>query len=346
MNNYAKNVPKKKNTPKKNGETVFPLLKGVLWLFIFLCFMLLVASPSRVSELIIKGGGTFFYSVLPSTFPYLVLSNLLVLTGFGGDPHKSNSAKRKHKIWDGMGIIVIISLITGFPVPAAMVEGLYEKNKCSKKAGEQICAFCSFCGPPFIISFFGAKVMGDIRAGIVCFLVQALLGLLSGYLLFKYERSEKQGNIKSFLGDSALNNTKKNEKSTDTPSMIICKSISSAGDSMLKIAGFVLFFSVFSGIINSILTKLLHTSSVFSSLVSGFLEISSGMASLDSPDFSIKEKFVLGAFYIYWSGLSVLFQVSSAGKSVFCLKKYLICRLFLILTGVPLAYFIYFFVVL
>lgn len=331
MNNYANNVTGSVSTKKLTwGE----LTKSIFFITVFICFGWLIMNPKTVSELSKNGAVMAVLSVMPSTFPYLVLSGFIINGGIADLVGKALSPISKfYRLSKSTVCTIFIYLISGFPVPSAMAYSLYRQGKCTVDDCEAILGFCSFCGAPFIISLFGTKIMNDPRAGVVLFAVQSLMALIYGKILAATKNEVK------------IMDEPDEEKSTDSPlGVIICKSITEGGLSMLKIISFIVFFAIFSGFFkNLVLWIFPHTPPIIISLLKGFLEISSGISSLSELHISNKLKFILGGMYIYWSGLSVFFQVSSSTNGAFSMKKYLLGRIFMILAGLPTAYFIYFY---
>ena len=348
MNNYAKIVLK--ITQTKKGTNMMPekhtyqkstgikdLINTLFGILIFSLAVTFIIFSDKVSSLSKTGVGIAIYSVLPSTFPYLIFSNLLIFSSFFEKTSKRLSfLSHFFKISPSSVFILLIAIFSGFPVPSAAAFALYDNGTIDKNELSGIAAFCSFCGPPFIISFFGKNIMGDINAGIVCFLVQLVLCFTFGRLL------ALKSNIP--IINPQISDTK--NKKEDAPAFVlICNSIQRGGASFCGIAFFVIFFFIFSGIVKELILLLFpETPEIFMSMISGFLELSSGIASLSSSDFSLKIKFVLGCTYIYWAGASVLFQISATMMGKISMKKYLAGKLFLLLLGVPISYFIYFFI--
>lgn len=329
MNNYAEFVNGSEIKPARLPHGFFKALLGIIAFFLFGVFLL---SSDTVAELTTRGAASVLYAVLPSTFPYLVLSNLILhspLTVFIGK--RLSFLSHKLRIHRSSLFVIIIGFISGFPVPSVILNRLYLEGACTKDECERICAFCSFCGPPFIISLFGKEIMKDIRAGFVVYGVQCFLSLLLAIVLAPKSPYKPSTSLPP-------------KKSTDEPvGTIICNSISSAGASMLKITSFVIFFSVICGIIQKSLSLAFpNIPKILTTVVSAFFEMSSGIIGLKSSNAPEVLRFTLGCGYIYWSGLSVLFQVRSTLDHRISMKKYLLGRLFMLVFGIPTSYFIYF----
>lgn len=333
MNNYAKTVAEKPSAKKSTSNQT---KHSLLFIIVFLCFGYLIINPDTVSTLSKNACAIAVFSVMPAAFPYLVLSGLTVNGGIADLVGKALSPLSKiFKLPPPCLCTIFISFISGFPVPSAIAYDLYRQGKCTLEDAEHICGFCSFCGPPFIISLFGARIMEDSRAGGVVFVVQCILSLILGKAFSINKKTQASFSCK-------------NKKSTDPPlGVLICQSITEGGLSMLRIISFVIFFAIFSGFCeNLVLWAFPDIPPIITSILRGFLEISAGITSLSQYGFSTNLKFILGSLYIYWSGISVFFQVSSSMGGAFSMKKYLIGRLFMILLGIPLSYFIYFYIIL
>ncbi|MBO5744474.1 MAG: hypothetical protein J6R60_01665 [Clostridia bacterium] len=339
MNNYTKNVHKKRAYLKKErlndlnkAPAAFSALGGALCFFIFILFLFNSGSVARLSSL---GASRVLYAVLPSTFPYLVLSSLICKSSL---PHLIGKAllplSKILKLPPSCLFIIVISFICGFPVPSLTANTLYENGEISKEQCERLTSFCSFCGPPFIFSVFGLRIMKDIRAGAVCFGVQCALAIIFALITSHGAKGEFSHSPPAHI-----------KKSTDLPvGTLICDCISLAGSSMLKITSFVIFFSVLCGIIQKVILIIFpSTDPLVLSILTGIIEMSGAVTSLGDFDFGLKTKFILGCIYIYWSGLSVLFQVRSTLDQEISMKKYLLGRFFMMILGGFISYFIYFF---
>lgn len=293
---------------------------AILWLAVFALFFLMIANPKLTASQAMEGCITAVKAVLPSTFPYLVLSSILVSSGcceFLGEAF-SHFAK-PFSIPSSCFSVVIVSLLCGFPVGGAMTSDMYEKGLCTKEQAERIVSFCNFCGPPYIFGVFGNTVMNDSRAGLVAFFTQSLGSLVLGLILGAKTRSKKD---ESKSEPQRLNN-KSNKKENLRLSNIFCSAICKAGASTVNIFCYIIFFSVLCGIIDSIIPIASH---IFKAVFFGVIEISNGMEALKNCESGLLTYFT-GCLITYFSGFSVHLQVISTLHKDISPKKYLFSRI-------------------
>ena len=103
-------------------------------------------------------------SVIPSLFPFLVISSLLLSLGFG----------QLTAPW----------LVGGYPIGARTAADLYREGLVSREEAERLLAFCNNSNPVFLISVLGAGVFGSVRTGVWLWLIHVLSALLTG-LVFR-----------------------------------------------------------------------------------------------------------------------------------------------------------------
>lgn len=233
-------------------------------------------------------------SVLPSLFPFFVLSSLLLSLGFAEGLGRLLAPVMEvlfHLGGSGASALAL-GLIAGYPSGARAVSLLYEQQLCGKEEAEHLLAFCNNCGPAFFLSFLGADRFGSARTGMYLWLIHVLSALITGILL-RPRRTLA-------LGATAP------RKKAPTFSLAFTEAVQSGFSAFLGVCGFVLLFSV---LLQPIRERFGSTPLL------GFFELFSGAAALDGSACS----FVLAAALSSWGGLSVHAQsaafFSAAGLS-------------------------------
>ncbi len=291
---------------------------SVLWVVVFILFFFMIANPNLTASRAMEGCITAVKAVLPSTFPYLVLSSILVSSGcceFLGEAFSSFA--KPFSIHPSCFSVVIVSILCGFPVGGAMTSDMYEKGLCTKEEAERLISFCNFCGPPYIFGVFGNAVMKDSRAGLIAFLTQSICGLVLGIIL-GIKRMSTNNNLKP--KPQPINSKTKEDHRL---SHIFCSAICKAGASTVNIFGYIIFFSVLCGIISNIIPI---TSDIFRAFFFGIIEISNGMEALKNCERGLLTYFT-GCLITYFSGFSVHLQVISTLHEDISPKKYLLSRI-------------------
>lgn len=262
------------------------LIRRLLLPLLLAVAALLLRSPEAVRFGVEEGLSLCLHSVLPSLFPFFVLSSLLLSLGFAETlGHLLAPAMEFLFHLGGNGAAAFaMGLIAGYPAGARTVSRLYEERLCGKEEAEHLLAFCNNCGPAFFLSFLGAERFGSPALGMRLWLIHVLSAAICGVLL----RPKRT---------LALATSPPKTKAP-TFSAAFTAAVQSGFSSFLGVSGFVLLFSVLLQPLKSILgnTPLL-----------GFFELFSGSAALDDSPLS----FVLAAALCSWGGLSVHAQSAS-----------------------------------
>ena len=282
---------------KKSKKLVKPLLSIFL-----LCMFISSAETVRTScfeALLICGK-----LIIPSLFPFLVLSAFMTKLGIPGlfGPLIYPIAGRIYGINPYGASALIMGFVGGYPTGAAYIASLEAEGLIDSDEGERLIAFCNNSGPAFVIGVMGLGIFQSVKTGLMLYSVHICSALLTG-LLFR-------GKTKQFpLPGNQLDDA-------DTAETVVA-SVKQATSCMINICGFVICFSVFVSILDSgnyltlISTKLSHISALetqfFKSMFTGFLELGSGSAKMVglSPT---KINLSLAAAMLGWGGLSVHFQ--------------------------------------
>lgn len=242
--------------------------------------ILLLRCPEAVRLGAEEGLSLCLHSVLPSLFPFFVLSSLLLSLGFAEGLGRLLAPAMEFLFHlGGNGATALaIGLIAGYPTGARTVSRLYETQLCGKEEAEHLLVFCNNCGPAFFLSFLGVEHFGSAAAGMRLWLIHVLSAAICGVLL-----------------------RPKHPLSLDTPpsktkppgfAAAFTAAVQSGFSSFLGVCGFVLLFSV---LLQPLKTVLGNTPLL------GFFELFSGAVALDGSPTS----FVIAAAISSWGGLSV-----------------------------------------
>lgn len=262
-----------------------------------LVMFFLLLDADGVAGDIRKGLTLAVYRVMPSVFPYLVLSGLI--TGSGLPELLERRVGKGFQRLTGFSgcsfAAILMGIISGFPVGAKCAGDLYQRGAIGKEEGERLAAFCNFCGPPFVIGVVGVGIFSSVKVGVILFLAQTVSALLFGFF---YRRN------KSSARKAALFLPVKEERLTFS---LFTEVMTSSCLQMLRIGGFILFFGVLIGTVSRHMGGVLNDLPMGDALFSGFLEMSSGIARIDETG---PLAVVAAALILGFSGCSVHMQVA------------------------------------
>ncbi len=234
-------------------------------------------------------------NIIPSLFPYMVMSSMIVSCGAAELIGKLLPLSRLFSLPKCASASIILGMICGFPLGAKSAVELYENGYLSKTETEVLISIANNTGPSFLIFVIGAQFWHDIYWGLFLYISQIVSAFLSAWLINKY--------IFPFKASS-----------TTTPSIVSIKpfaeslsqSIVSAVISSLNICGYITFFSVISSILSEIFSFAPFNVKILLNAVLEFSKTTVITAEYDNT-FSA---FICG-FAIGWSGLSVFCQTVS-----------------------------------
>ena len=233
--------------------------------------------------------------ILPSLFPFFVLSSLVVELGM------SRCLGRLFQ-----PVMAPLFRVNG----ARTAIALYENGQCSRTEAERLLAFCNNSGPAFILGVVGTGVFGSGAAGLLLYLAHVAASLLVGVLFrfYRYREPPRPSRQPEAHFQAARF------------SAAFTRSVTGSLASALNICAFILFFTVtirmltLSGLLTGLARLLarlcapLGLSQVWAErLLTGVLEVSSGVSSLTGG--ALSGRLSMAAFMLGWAGLSVHCQV-------------------------------------
>lgn len=281
---------------------ILPL--GVLFILIIFLVNSELASTSVKSAL-----GICARSIIPSVFPCMVLSSLIVSLGGGEILGKIFGAPFSYifGISESASAAFILGLLCGFPVGASSASAMYRNGEIDKSELERILTFVNFPSPAFVINAVGYSALGSRAYGLLLFIITLISSVVVGCASRFFKHTTK----------SSLQKLTPSKASYGAESII--SAIGGASLSMLKICGSIIFFSSLASTLISVLPFNLSTEAA--ALLTGLLEFSSGCFALSG----CKNAFPLCAALLSFSGFCVHIQVISVCDKEVSFKKYFVC---------------------
>ena len=277
---------------------------GVLCLVFLLFFSiaLMLRRADVAADCMRKGLSLCARAVVPSLFPFMVISELLVASG-AGEWVFSPLARPLGKI---LGLsragccAVVLGLLCGFPVGARCAILAYEKGTMARAECERVIACSSIPSSAFLISTVGTTLWQDAKFGILLYATAVISALLCGALLYILQKRGKKATFESTLS---------------APSKIrfeigmFPSAVRNATMNTLLICAYVVFFSTLTGAVEIILGRFAANETTHTFLAS-FLELSGGVsAAAELSNRRLGALFTGGA--VGWSGISIHCQMLS-----------------------------------
>ena len=233
--------------------------------------------------------------LIPSLFPFMALSSFIADSGIF--IFRGKTIDKIMKFLFGIPAcftpIILLSIIGGYPIGAKGISSLYSSSITDEKNCRKAALFAVCAGPGFLINFVGACIYSSTTIGWILFTSQFLSVIIIGIGI----------NIFSFKKNNDYqSNTLKKTLTKPTISNSIVKAAYDSSKGMFNISAFVVLFSAFIGIIDSIMEE-----GVLKSCVLSLLEVCTAVERI-SKDYCIEAV----AFAIGFGGLCVHFQIFSA----------------------------------
>ncbi len=298
---------------------------------LLLASLALVLWPEQAMESMRDGLRLCGNVIVPSLFPFFVLSSLVVELGMSRYLGKLLEPVMAplFRVNGNCAAALALGFVGGYPVGARTAIQIYERGQCSRTEAERMLAFCNNSGPAFILGAVGAGVFGSGLAGLLLYLVHLAASLVIG-ILFRFYKSHEKPQTRKSQGPQF--------QAASFPSAFT-SSITGALQSTINICAFILFFTVFlrilahAGILNflsrflSILLAPLGMDQTWTErLLTGLMEVSSGVSSL--TDGALSGRLSMAAFMLGWAGVSVHCQVLAfLGDSGLSIRTYITGKL-------------------
>ncbi|MCI9605698.1 MAG: sporulation protein [Oscillospiraceae bacterium] len=313
------------------------------------CTAGLILWPREVGGAVREGLGLCYNVILPSLFPFFILTSLVISLGLAGYLGRLLEPVMRplFHLNGSCAAPLALGFVGGYPVGARAALTLYENGQCTKTECERLLAFCNNSGPAFILGVVGAGIFADSRVGLLLCLIHATASLCVGLVFRFYRRRETES--RGQRASSPIAAKRFTTAFTDA--------VKGAVTSSLNICAFVVCFTVilrlctlsgllpaFAGVLERLLAPLGLTRLWAQRLLTGLLELSSGVWSL-AGDGSFHGKVAMAAFLLGWAGVSVHCQVLSfLGESGLTVWTYIGGKLLhgcfsALLTGVALRLF-------
>jgi len=276
---------------------------------IFVLIILLI-FPEPIITATKTGLFTWADKVIPSLFPFFVLTRLMIHYQVPQLIGKLLAPIFKYLLHISpiTFFIMLMGLISGNPSGAKMAREYYDQKLISKQEFQGLLYFCNFSSPLFIIGTIGVVLYESSKVGYFL-LASHLLGSLAVFICCYPYFKNKQGANKVEI------------KVPSQPfSVLLIDSIESSIQTLIRVGGIIMFFYIISATLNVIhiieglnllLAPLLSASNIgnIDPLFSGILEFTQGVTKVSSTALPFYIQLTLTAFIVSFAGLSVHTQV-------------------------------------
>lgn len=264
-------------------------------------FVLLFVFSKDISSSIIFSISIWKDNLLPSLFPFFVMSDLLLAYGFVDIISFFLGAIMTKWFYlpKDAAFAFFVSLFSGFPSGSKYVNDLLNAKKISIEDANYLIMFTHFANPFFIVTTISLFLLSNVKAGYIILISHILSNIIVAFIFRKKK--------------VILNNDNNYKKafylsSPDKPFItILTNSIFKSFKTLVNMLGIIMIFLM----ITTIIKKIIPVRGITNGLLSGFLEMTQGVKYISSLDISLPIKASILSAIVSFSGLSVHFQVKS-----------------------------------
>ena len=284
------------------------LVKIVISSFLIFITVLLFINPKHYINSVSVGLSVWATAVLPSLLPFFIITKSF--SAINIIPFKNRFFSLLSKLFKvpSCGIyIFIMSVISGYPVGAKLIEEFYKIGCLNEKQATKLVAICSTSGPLFIVGTVGIMFLGSIKLGFIL-LIAHIVGVILNGILYR-------NCITTNLMFENLS------KTTNKNANILYDIMINSILSVLVVGGYIsIFFMIIdmlsfcniTVVLNEILHKILFRFGIEKeatmSFFNGLIEVTNGCNSLSLLSLSNVKKVVISSLLIGFGGCCVHMQ--------------------------------------
>lgn len=316
----------------------------IITLFATAFIITIFVFPSESIEAAKYGLNLWFNVLFPSQFPFIIGANILISVGavnFIGIILESFMINVFNICGKGSFPFILGSL-SGCPVGAKITADLRDTKQISLHDANRIMSICNNPAPLFMIGTVSIGMFKKpslaIYIVIITYISVFITGLIFRFYGIKTKEEKQNKNILKRAYRSQINSRMNDYKSLGT---ILGDSVVNAMETVMKIGGFIIFFSVISKILDithiiSILEYIF--SPIFSffnidktlhkAILLGIIEITNGIDAISLSSAPLKQQIIATLCLLSWNGLSIHTQViSMVGHTDIKVSLYIIAKL-------------------
>ncbi len=252
---------------------------------------LLLLHPETASAAMEEGLLLCFRTVIPSLFPFFVVTSLLTQLGFAALLQSVFSPLMEplFKLRGACALPLLTGLLGGYPTGAKTVADLHREGIIFREEAELLLGFCCNCGPGFLMGFVGAGVLGGAALGARLYVIHAASAFLTGIILCRIGPGKRPVLLPCRLPAAPLHLPR-----------IFTGAVTGSLTSMLNICAYVVIFRTAAALLPLPGAWL------------GTLEMVSGLAAISSG----RQAFISAAAITAWSGFSVHCQTMAVTEDL------------------------------
>lgn len=279
----------------------------------------LLLYPQEALSAARDGMNLWLNVIIPTLLPFLILTGILLRTEV--IERLLKPMKKGWKICLGISAAgayaLLVGILCGYPMGAKITSDLYENQKIEKREAEYLLTFTNHASPIFVRTYLCRICLNDTVSfgeswGILLFSA-AFVMLFFRFLVFRNK-------ICSQTEQKVL---KKKTSVSSSSGALLDVSIMNGFETITRIGGYILLFSILS----SCIRHLWISENIAGCLISGILELTTGLYQLQDCSMQITEKYMLSMFMTAFGGICIMLQTRSLTTEKLSLRYYMIAKM-------------------
>ncbi len=248
--------------------------KFLLYACLFMLLIFLLCYPSQAMEAAARGLELCAATVIPSLFPFFILSSLLIKTDFLGMLFRPLQPlfSRLFGVSPSGTAAFLLGICAGYPIGAKSVTELHQTGQISYNEANRLLRFCNNAGPLFLVGTVGVGMFGNADIGYLLLFSHFIAAVAVGFIFRKNEKT----------------NQPYQKTQIQLSWNLLSDAVNGAVTSMLAVCGYIILFQVIIqslyqfGIIGFFARLLTADKSVgfARGILSGLIEMTSGVSLL------------------------------------------------------------------
>ena len=265
-----------------------------------------------------RGLTLWFEQIFPTLLPFSVISYIVLHSNLFSHP----AHEKKHsflRIQPEEWYVIFCGFLFGFPIGSKLSADLYEHHRIVKKRAQILACFTNNLSPVFVTSVLVNQL--HFSSVVPFFLLLYGIPLCICLALLSFIKPER------FVHEKKASRFQLNMQIVDA-------GIINGFETLIKICGYIMMFSIFAEIAQSIP----YGSSFPKLVLTGCLEVTNGISALSQFSCNHFQKYLLTVLFLALNGISGLFQTASLlSVSNLSIKQYLKMKLLLIVAIMAIA---------
>ena len=299
---------------------------------LFLLFAILLFNPVVTTTGAKNGLLLWFYTIIPSLLPALILTNIIQST-YGSSFKHANL------------YIIFIGLFCGYPLGASAIVKLEKYRSKDTPSRQFLMALCNISSPSFIINYILLATLKNSAkiSTLLCIIYAPTLLLIFIHQILANRTVGSISRSSQVMIDSTSSNSDLSSTIMTKPTLeILDTSITSAFETITKLGGYIIIFSI----IASYITILPIRNDIAKALLIGIVEITNGIHYIGNSNFSPELKLLLICIVNAFGGLSCAMQTKSIivsdsiATKLYSIKKYIYYKIIIALFTCAFGYLI------